>query len=75
MTAREVLDRIVAREAGKLDKLSEASPNAPLDNQQLEALEMLARCSKALNVAPSKNDDDMKPGTVDVAADLELAAS
>ena len=73
MNSREVLDGIVAREAAKLDKLSEASKDVPLEGAQLEALEALARCAKALNVGPAKNEKNLKGGNVE--DDLALAGS
>ena len=51
MQAHDTLSQIVEQEARKLLKRSEASTN-PLEGNELEALEVLARCTKTLR-APS----------------------
>lgn len=62
--AHETLARIIDREAGKLDKLSQAKPEEPLDNGQLERLESLARCLKALR-APVRGSKSGEPDEPD----------
>jgi hypothetical protein len=53
--AQDTLAVVIAREAGKLDKLSEADAE-PLSAEHMEALEALCRCTKQLR-APTREPE------------------
>lgn len=71
MSALDTLSRVVGREAGKLLKLSEAT-ETPLTLEQMESLETLSRCAKALRVAPTDKPD---PDDASASTDGLLAAA
>lgn len=59
MNAQDTLMLVIAREAEKLEKLSEAAE--PLIGAHLEALEVLCRCTKQLRAPtldPEKPDEE-----------------
>lgn len=56
-----LLSAIVGRELGKLDRLSQLTPDAPLDGDQLEGLESLAKCLKTLVGPAGKADGGDEP--------------
>lgn len=71
MSAQDTLSRIVEREAGKLDRLSD-DDDAPLAAENLEALEVLTRCAKYLRAPTSPPKDDLpgepQPGDIEKVA-------
>lgn len=67
MSAQDVLGGIIAREAGKLDKLSALTPQEPLPPAAMEALEVLCRCTKQLKFEGGAPEDPAESMTTEDA--------
>lgn len=57
MSVRDTLERLLEREAEKLDKLSQTN-EAPLGDKDLERIALLARCAKAVRSQTSAQSEE-----------------